>query len=226
MKTIMKTLFLLVALTAAVPVFAQSDFESTKARAEISWVIHNISGDRQTYFYYDSGSVEKLDDVIKVSELLNYPNSTAQSRSTILTNYYDCQSKSIKSYRLENYKGLMGTGDLLRQETDEKATWEKITNPTSIRNNILNILCGVTDYRSDFIESFVESCTANQLAGVASTGFELSVDVISRYCLCSADYIYSAAGENVMREVELGVRQVSVLTALNGPASNYCANRL
>jgi hypothetical protein len=31
MKTIMKTLFLLVALIAAVPVFAQSDFEATKA---------------------------------------------------------------------------------------------------------------------------------------------------------------------------------------------------
>ncbi len=34
MKTIIKALFLLVALTAAVPVFAQSDFEALKARAE------------------------------------------------------------------------------------------------------------------------------------------------------------------------------------------------
>jgi TPR repeat protein len=45
MKTIMKTLFLLVALTFAVPVFAQSDFESTKARAE--------AGDAQSQ--YDLG---------------------------------------------------------------------------------------------------------------------------------------------------------------------------
>lgn len=34
MKTILKALFLLVALTSAVPVLAQSDFEATKARAE------------------------------------------------------------------------------------------------------------------------------------------------------------------------------------------------
>ena len=34
MKTILKALFLLVALTAALPVFAQSDFEATKASAE------------------------------------------------------------------------------------------------------------------------------------------------------------------------------------------------
>jgi TPR repeat protein len=34
MKTIINALFLLVALTVAVPVFAQSDFEATKARAE------------------------------------------------------------------------------------------------------------------------------------------------------------------------------------------------
>jgi hypothetical protein len=33
MKTIINALFLLVALTLAVPVFAQSDFEATKARA-------------------------------------------------------------------------------------------------------------------------------------------------------------------------------------------------
>jgi hypothetical protein len=34
MKTILKSFFLLVALTVAVPVFAQTDFEATKARAE------------------------------------------------------------------------------------------------------------------------------------------------------------------------------------------------
>ena len=34
MKTILKTLFLLIAITAALPVFAQSDFQAIKARAE------------------------------------------------------------------------------------------------------------------------------------------------------------------------------------------------
>ncbi len=34
MKTIIKALFMLIALSIAVPVFAQSDFEATKARAE------------------------------------------------------------------------------------------------------------------------------------------------------------------------------------------------
>ena len=34
MKTIFKALFLFVALSLAVPAFAQSDFEATKARAE------------------------------------------------------------------------------------------------------------------------------------------------------------------------------------------------
>lgn len=34
MKTILKSFFLLVALTATVPVLAQSDIEATKARAE------------------------------------------------------------------------------------------------------------------------------------------------------------------------------------------------
>ncbi len=34
MKTIIKALFLLAALSLTVPVFAQSDFEATKARAE------------------------------------------------------------------------------------------------------------------------------------------------------------------------------------------------
>ncbi len=42
MKTILKALFLLIALTA-VPVFAQSDFETIKARAEAG--VMNNEGD-------------------------------------------------------------------------------------------------------------------------------------------------------------------------------------
>ena len=43
MIIIIKALFLLVALTLAVPVFAQSDFEATKARAEAG--VMNNEGD-------------------------------------------------------------------------------------------------------------------------------------------------------------------------------------
>ena len=53
MKTILKALFLFVALLTAVPVFVQSDFESTKARAEagnaeaqfnLGWMYSNGDG--------------------------------------------------------------------------------------------------------------------------------------------------------------------------------------
>ena len=43
MKTILKAFFLLVALTLAVPVFAQSDFEAIKARAKAG--VMNNEGD-------------------------------------------------------------------------------------------------------------------------------------------------------------------------------------
>jgi hypothetical protein len=48
MKTILKTLYLLVALTSAVPVFAQSDFETTKARAEAGEMYNEGDGVEQS----------------------------------------------------------------------------------------------------------------------------------------------------------------------------------
>ena len=201
-------------------------FALTSSLTSAAWVIHNISTDRELFFYYDSDSIERLDDVIKVQELVNYPNTTEQPRSAILTNYYDCQSRTKKSYQIENYSGFMANGDRISQEIDADASWEIITNATSISGNILNILCGFIDYRKAFVDSFVKTCEDTQKAGVASTGFEVTEEVIGRYCVCVADYIYSATGENVIREVELGTRQISVLTALNNPAANYCTNQV
>jgi hypothetical protein len=48
MKIILKALFLLVALSAAVPVFAQSDFEATKARAEAGEMYNEGDGVEQS----------------------------------------------------------------------------------------------------------------------------------------------------------------------------------
>ena len=48
MKTIFKSLFLFVALTLAVPVFAQSAFEATKARAEAGEMYNEGDGVEQS----------------------------------------------------------------------------------------------------------------------------------------------------------------------------------
>jgi len=59
MKIILKTLFLFVAMSAAVPVLAQSDFESTKARAEAG----DASAQRMLGRMYRDGDGVSLDDL-------------------------------------------------------------------------------------------------------------------------------------------------------------------
>jgi len=137
-------------------------FALTSSLTSAAWVIHNISTDQEVFFYYDSDSIERLDDVIKVQELANYPNAKTQPRSAILTNYYDCQTRTKKLYQIDNYSGFMAIGDRISREMDADASWEPITNAKSINANILNILCGVMDYRKMFVESFVKTCEDTQ----------------------------------------------------------------
>lgn len=62
MKKIFKALFLLVALSLAVPVFAQPDFDATKARAEAG----DASAQRMLGRMYRDGDGVSLDDLVSL----------------------------------------------------------------------------------------------------------------------------------------------------------------
>ena len=103
MKTILKAFFLLAALTAAVPVFAQSDFETTKARAE--------AGDAQAQFalgvMYATGDGVAQNE----QEALNWVRLAAE------------QGHAEAQYELG---GAYEYGDVVTQNDQEAVKWYRL----------------------------------------------------------------------------------------------------
>lgn len=214
MRLSAKTFFLIASLSLFSP------FSNAK------WVIHNISTDHEMFFYYDDESLESANGIIKVKELVNYPDTRSRVRSVILTKQYDCQNSASRFTQMDSYSGYMGSGDLLTQENRDQASWKRVSRARSISLNILSILCGFSSYSKEFIESYAKSCKEAQKVGASNMRLEFSDQVISDYCTCAARYIYAAVGEERIREVELGLRQVADITSMSELAGRYCANQI
>ncbi len=166
MKIILKALFLLVALTLAVPVFAQSDFQSTKARAE--------AGDAEAQYslgyLYANGMGAPLND----QEAVKWYRLAAEQGNSDGTfhlgyMYYNGRGvaqnydEAVKWYRLAAEQGNAGAQNALRSfdsvQNDRPVFDHRITRISACEEYVKSINTRTNRYTGEVSEQFGWSST-------------------------------------------------------------------
>lgn len=185
-----------------------------------------MTTDRGQWFYLEDSQTTRNGNIVETIEVIHWrANQYPGTESSVVRKQYDCQAEKVRQLEMQSFTGEFGTGEITSSGEDLDSPWSDVGD-TSINKSFMVYACNDEDYfKGLWMDEYVPSCEETQKSNPINASIQL--ELISELCSCIGEYTFDALGQYTVREIELGIRDLSITREISESlAPNYCLNRV